>query len=46
MMVAGLGIFMFLLYVGGFIFVIAALVYLIVKRSDAKKYERFEKRNN
>ena len=46
MAIAGLGIFMLLLYLGGFIFVVAALIYLIVKRVETKKKEDFEKRNN
>ena len=46
MAIAGLGIFMILLYLGGFIFVVVALIYLIVKRVETKKQEDFEKRNN
>ena len=46
MVIAGLGVFMLLLYLGGIIFVIAAFIYLIVKRVEAKKKENFEKRNN
>jgi|GEM_PF-3058728 len=46
MVFAGLGIFMLLLYVGGFVFVVAALIYFIVKRVEAKKNEDFEKREN
>jgi len=46
MFFAGLGILVLLLYVGGIIFVIAALIYFIVKRVEAKKNEDFEKRNN
>lgn len=36
----------FLLYLGGIIFVVVALVYLIAKRVDDKKQEDFEKRDN
>ena len=46
MAIAGLGVFMLLLYIGGFVFVVAALIYFIVKRVEAKKKEDFEKRNN
>ena len=46
MIFAGLGVFMALVYVGGFIFVVAALIYFIVKRVDAKKKEDFEHRDN
>lgn len=46
MAIAGLGIFMILLYVAGFIFVVVALIYLIAKRVDDKKREDFEKRDN
>ena len=46
MAIAGLGIFISLLYLAGFIFVIIALIYLIVKRIETKKQEDFEKRDN
>ncbi len=46
MAVAGFGIFILLLYAIGSIFIIAALIYLIVKRIETKKTEDFEKRNN
>lgn len=46
MVFAGLGIFMLLLYLGGFVFVVAALIYFIVKRVEAKKNEDFEKRES
>jgi len=46
MMIAGFGIFVLLLYIGGAIFVIGALIYLIIKRVEVKKREDFEKRNN
>ena len=45
-MIAGFGIFVLLLYIGGAIFVIGALIYLIIKRVEVKKREDFEKRNN
>jgi hypothetical protein len=46
MLFAGLGMFVLLLYVGGIIFVISALIYLIVKRIESKKAEDFEKRDS
>jgi uncharacterized BrkB/YihY/UPF0761 family membrane protein len=46
MVVAGVGLFMILLYVGSFIFIVGALIYFIKKRIKDKKEEDFEKRNN
>lgn len=46
MVVAGLGLFMILLYLGGFVFIVGALIYFINKRIKDKKAEDFEKRNN
>ena len=43
-MIIGLGILF--LYVVGVLAVLAALIYLIVKRIDDKKKEQFEKRDN
>lgn len=43
MLAAGM---VFLLYLGGIIFVVVALVYLIAKRMDDKGREDFEKRDN
>lgn len=46
MFFAGLSLFVLFLYLLGIIFVIAALIYFIVKRVEAKKNEDFEKRDN
>ncbi len=46
MEIVGLSVFVLLLYVGGFVFALIALIYFIVKRVEAKKNEDFEKRNN
>jgi uncharacterized BrkB/YihY/UPF0761 family membrane protein len=46
MVVSGLGIFVLFLYVGGFLFIIGALIYFINKRIKDKEKEDFEKRNN
>ena len=46
MLAAGLGALVLLLYIGGFIFVLVTLVYIIVKRIKEKKKEDFEKRDS
>ena len=46
MAIAGISLFIILLYIGGFVFVVGALIYLIAKRIDDKKREDFEKRDN
>lgn len=46
MEIIGLSVFVLLLYVGAFVFALIALIYLIVKRVEAKKNEDFENRNN
>lgn len=46
MAIAGIGIFILLMYLGIAVFVVGALIYLIVKRIDDKGKEDFEKRDN
>ena len=46
MLFAGLGVFVLFLYVGGAVFVVGALIYLIAKRIEDKGKEDFEKREN
>lgn len=46
MFIAGISALVLLMYIGGIIFVVVALIYFIVKRIEAKKQEDFEKRDN
>jgi len=45
MLIAGVSILILLMSVGGFIFVLVALIYIIRKRMKEKQSEDFEKRN-
>ncbi len=46
MLIAGLSIFILLLYIGGVVFVVGILIYLIAKRIEDKTKEDFEKHEN
>ncbi len=46
MAITGIGLFILFLYIGGVIFIVGALIYLIAKRIKDRQKEDFEKRQN
>mgnify|MGYP007077482424 CR=1 FL=1 len=46
MAIAGISLFILFVYIGGTIFVVGALIYLIAKRIEDRQKEDFEKREN